>query len=311
MATVLMGKDILHVKDIKLEHISLIIETAARFERAMASGGRLINMSGKILVNLFYEPSTHTRLSFEAAMLRLNGQVVSSLDAGNISSAVKGEKLYDTGKMIKGYADVAVIRHKDVGSAKELADGADVPVINGGDGSGQHPSQSLLDLYTIQKEKGRLNNLTVTLAGDLKNGRTVHSLSWLLGKYGPRFFFVAPEELKMPEEITQALRDDGIEVTETPDLVEAVQKSDILYMTRVQKERFADPDEYERLSRYYLVNNDLIQVAKRGMTILHPLPRVDEIAREVDEYEGAAYFRQASNGIPIRMALLALVTGRE
>ena len=311
MATVLMGKDILHVKDIKLEHISLIMETAARFESVIASGGRLNNMAGKILVNLFYEPSTHTRLSFESAMLRLNGQVVSSLGANHMSAAAKGEKLYDTGKMIQGYADVAVIRHKDVGSARELADGSAVPVINGGDGSGQHPSQSLCDIYTIQKERGRLNNLTVTLAGDLKNGRTVHSLSWLLGKYGPRFFFVSPEELRMPDEITRELRDDGIEVIETSDLNQAVQKSDVLYMTRVQQERFTDPAEYERLSGTYLVNKELLQVAKHGITIMHPLPRVNEIAREVDEYEGAAYFRQASNGLPIRMALLALVTGRE
>jgi len=268
-------------------------------------------MSGKVLVNLFYEPSTHTRLSFETAMLRLGGQVVSSPDARNSSSAVKGESLYDTGKMIQGYADVAVIRHMEVGSARELADGADVPVINGGDGAGQHPSQSLMDIYTIQKEKGRLNNLTVTLAGDLKNGRTVHSLSWLLGKYGPRFYFVSPKELKMPPEITQALRADGIEVFETTDLVEAAAKSDVLYMTRIQRERFADPNEYERLRGSYIVNKSLLQSAKHGITIMHPLPRVDEIAREIDDYEGAAYFRQASNGVPIRMALLALVTGRE
>ena len=311
MTTVLKGKDILHVKDLKLEHISLILETAARFETVMASGGRLTNMAGKVLATLFFEPSTQTRLTFEAAMLRLGGHVVSVTDAKTSSSAVKGERLFDTGRMIDGYADLAVIRHMEEGSARELADGAHVPVINGGDGSGQHPTQALMDLFTIQREKGRLNNLTVTLAGDLKNGRTVHSLSWLLGKYGPRFYFVSPEELRMPEEITRSLLDDGIEVIETTDLAEAAEKSDVLYMTRTQKERFADPTAYDRLKGIYNVTNDLLSKSKRGVTILHPLPRVYEIDKEVDDYEGAVYFRQAANGVPIRMAVIALVTGLE
>jgi aspartate carbamoyltransferase len=197
------------------------------------------------------------------------------------------------------------------GSAKELADGATIPVINGGDGAGQHPTQALMDLYTIQKEKGRLNNLNVTLAGDLKNGRTVHSLSWLLGKFGPRFYFVSPKELRMPPEITKSLVDDGIEVVETSSLEEAAAKSDVLYMTRIQRERFIDEQEYERLKGVYVVNKDFIQNARRGITIMHPLPRLDEIAREVDAYEGAAYFRQAANGVPVRMAIIALVTGCE
>ena len=311
MTTVLKGKDILHVKDLKLEHISLILETAERFETVMASGGRLTNMAGKVLATLFFEPSTQTRLTFETAMLRLGGHVVSVMDAKSSSSAVKGEKLFDTGRMIDGYADVAVIRHMVEGSAKELADGANVPVINGGDGSGQHPTQALMDLLSIQKEKGRLNNLVVTLVGDLLNGRTVHSLSWLLGKYGPRFYFVSPEELRMPEEITQSLRADGIDIIETTNLNEAAAKSDVLYMTRIQKERFPDPGIYDRLKGSYIVNNALLEKSKRGITILHPLPRVDEIAREVDNYEGAAYFRQAANGVPIRMAVIALVTGLE
>jgi aspartate carbamoyltransferase len=311
MATGLFGKDILHVKDLKLEQISLVLETAARYENVIASGGRLTNMANKVLATLFYEPSTQTRLTFETAMLRLNGHVVSVTDAKASSSAVKGETLYDTGKMIDGYADLAVIRHMMVGSAKELADGAGVPVINGGDGAGQHPTQALMDVYTIQKERGRLNNLTVTLAGDLKNGRTVHSLSWVLGKYGPRFYFVSPEELKMPADITQALRDDGIEIIESTSLSAAAARSDVLYMTRIQKERFTDEDQYQRLKGSYVVNRELIESAKRGITILHPLPRVDEISREVDEYEGSAYFRQAANGVPIRMAVIALITGRE
>jgi aspartate carbamoyltransferase catalytic subunit len=311
MATMLKGKDILHVKDFKLENISLILETAARYENVMVLGGSLTNMAGKVLATLFFEPSTQTRLTFETAMLLMGGHVVSVTDAKTSNSAVKGERLYDTGKMISGYANVAIIRHMAEGSAKELADGASVPVINGGDGAGQHPTQALMDLYTIQKERGRLNNLTITLAGDLKNGRTVHSLSWLVGKYGPRFYFVSPPELKMPAEITRDLVRDGIEVIETTNLEEAAVKSDVLYMTRVQKERFSDENEYERLKDVYVVNNKFLQKAKHGITIMHPLPRLDEIAREVDEYEGAAYFRQAANGLPIRMAIIALVTGNE
>lgn len=311
MTTVLSGKDLLHVKDLKLEHISLILDTASRFENVMKSGGRLSNLSGRVMATLFFEPSTQTRLTFETAMLRLGGHVVSVTDAKTSSSAVKGERLIDTGRMIDGYADIAVIRHMVEGSARELADGASIPVINGGDGSGQHPTQALMDLFTIEKEKGRLNNLTVTLAGDLKNGRTVHSLSWLLGKFGPRFYFVSPEELRMPEEITCGLIADGIDVVETSDLTMASQKSDVLYMTRIQKERFSDLDVYARLQGIYVVNKDLIQKAKHGITILHPLPRVDEIAEEVDSYEGAAYFRQAANGVPIRMAVIALLTGLE
>lgn len=311
MPTALKGKDILHVRDLKLEQISLILETAARYENVIASGGRLTNMNGMVLATLFFEPSTQTRLTFETAMLRMGGHVVSVTDAKTSSSAVKGETLYDTGKMIDGYADLAVIRHAAEGSAKELAEGASVPVINGGDGAGQHPTQALMDLYTIQKEKGRLNNLTVTLAGDLKHGRTVHSLSWVLGKFGPRFYFVSPEELRMPEEITRSLRDDGIEITETDNLAEAAAKTDVLYMTRVQKERIIDPSEYERLKDVLVVNAEIIRSAKPDITIMHPLPRVGEIAREVDGYEGAAYFRQAANGVPIRMAIMALITGRQ
>ncbi|PKO06312.1 MAG: aspartate carbamoyltransferase [Chloroflexi bacterium HGW-Chloroflexi-3] len=311
MTSVLSGKDILHVKDIKLEHISLILETASRFEQVLASGGRLNNMDGKVLAVLFYEPSTHTRLTFETAMLRMGGHVVSTLQGILNSSAVKGETLFDTGKMIGGYADIAVIRHMQPGSAQELADGASIPVINGGDGSREHPTQALVDIFTIQKECGRLNNLAVTLAGDLKNGRTVHSLSWLLGKYGPRFYFVSPDELRMPGEITQALRDDGIEIIETDNLYEAASKSDVLYMTRLQKERFEDLHLYERLKGTHIINCELIDKSKPGITIMHPLPRTDEIDREIDDYEGAAYFRQAANGGPVRMAIIALLTGCE
>jgi aspartate carbamoyltransferase len=267
-------------------------------------------MRNMILATLFYEPSTRTRLSFESAILRLGGQVLSVAEAKTSSSAVKGETLYDTGKMIEGYAHAAVIRHPIVGSAKELADGASIPVINGGDGAGQHPSQALLDLYTIQKEKGRLEDLTVTLVGDLRYGRTVHSLAPLLRHFGIQFNFVAPPELAMPAEITASMKAQGAAITETDDLAAVVPQTDVLYVTRIQKERFADPAQYEALKGAYVVNGALLKQAKPDLTIMHPLPRVDEIAKEVDAFEGAAYFRQAANGVLVRMALLALVTGK-
>ena len=311
MATNLLGKDILRADALGRDDIALIMDTAGRFERVVSGGGRLLNMAGKVLATLFYEPSTRTRLSFETAMLQLGGQVLSVAEAKTSSSAAKGETLFDTGKMIEGYAHVAVIRHPVVGSAQELADGASIPVINGGDGSGQHPTQALLDAYTIVKEKGRVEGLSIALAGDLRNGRTVHSLSALLANFGVRFYFVAPEELTMPHEITSRLRAQGIDVTETTDLAEAVSKSDVLYMTRIQRERFSDPADYERLRGSYVVDLQLLERAKPALTIMHPLPRVNEIAKEVDAYPGAAYFRQAANGVPIRMALIALTTGRE
>lgn len=311
MTTTLYGKDILDVQSLTDAEVHLIMETAARYERVMKSGGRLLNMDGKTLATLFYEPSTRTRLSFEAAMLRLGGTVLSVADAKTSSSSKKGETIYDTGKMIEGYADVAVIRHPETGSAAELAAGSSKPVINGGDGAGQHPTQALLDLYTIIKEKSKTEGLTVCLAGDLKNGRTVHSGAALLARMGVKFIFTAPEALAMPASITEGLKKSGVEVEINPDLDSAVAKSDVLYMTRIQRERFEDPEEYERLKTSYEVTNETVKKAKKGMIIMHPLPRVTEIKVEVDSYEGAAYFRQAANGVPVRMALLALVCGCE
>jgi aspartate carbamoyltransferase catalytic subunit len=311
MATTLKGQDILRADQFTPAELGLIMDTAAHLEAALRAGERPANMAGKVLATLFYEPSTRTRLSFESAMLRLGGQVLSVAEAKTSSSAAKGETLYDTGKMIEGYADVAVIRHPLLGSAQELAEGAGIPIINGGDGAGQHPTQALLDLYTLIKEKGRVDGLTVTLAGDLKNGRTVHSLATLLANFGVKFYLVSPAALSMPPDIVAKLARRKVELVETMDLAEAVAHSDVLYMTRIQKERFSDPAEYERLKNSYVLDSALLAGAKPGITILHPLPRVDEIAREVDAYEGAAYFRQAANGVPVRMALLALVTGQE
>jgi aspartate carbamoyltransferase len=308
--SILCGKDILRTDTLSDEELDLILRTAARFESVLQCGGRLNNMEGLILATLFFEPSTRTRLSFETAMLRLGGQVITVADP-KTSSAAKGESLADSVRTVEGYADVIVIRHPEKGSAQVAADAVAIPVINAGDGAGQHPTQALLDVYTIQKEKGRLEGLTVTLAGDLKNGRTVHSLAYLLVRFGMRLFFAAPPSLEMPAEITEDLRRRGADITETADLAAAMRESDVVYVTRIQRERFADPAEYERLKGSYVVDMAMVRQAKPGITIMHPLPRVDEITTDVDAYEGAAYFRQVANGVPIRMALLALVTGRE
>jgi len=309
--TSLCGNDVLSVDQLTRDELELIMSLASRFETVLLSGGRLSNMAGKVLVTMFFEPSTRTRLSFESAMLRLGGHVLSVADAKTASSAAKGETLMDTGRMITAYADVAVIRHPVIGSARELADGAAIPVINAGDGAGHHPTQALLDLYTIRKERGHTEGLTIAMVGDLKNGRTVHSLSSLLATFGVSYYFVAPEALRMPAEITADLRGRGVQITETDDLAEAAAHCDILYMTRVQKERFDDPAEYERVKGAYILDRSAIEAGRSGITVMHPLPRVDEISTDVDAHEGAAYFRQAANGVPVRMALIALVTGQE
>jgi len=306
----LFGRDILRTDTLSNEELKLILSTAARFEDVTRAGGRLRNMEGRLLATLFFEPSTRTRLSFETAMLRLGGQVISVADP-KTSSAVKGESLADSMRTVEGYADVIVIRHPQKGSAQEAADAVAVPVINAGDGAGQHPTQALLDVYTMQKEKGKVDGLTVALAGDLKNGRTVHSLVYLLKRLGARMIFVSPAELEMPPEIVTDLKTGGTDIQITSDLAAAMRSSDVVYVTRIQRERFEDPSRYECLKGSYVVDMALVCQAKPGITIMHPLPRVDEIATEVDAYEGAAYFRQAANGVPIRMALLALLTGRE
>ncbi len=308
--SILYGKDILRTDTLSDGEIDLILSTASRFESVLKAGGRLGNMAGQVLATLFFEPSTRTRLSFEAAMLRLGGQVITVADP-RTSSAAKGESLADSMRTVEGYADVIVIRHPRKGSAQEAADAVAVPVINAGDGAGQHPTQALLDIYTIQKEKGSLEGLTVALAGDLKHGRTVHSLVYLLARFGIQLIFVSPSVLTMPAEITADLKKMDADVSASSDLAAAMRQSDVVYMTRIQRERFEDPAEYERLRGSYVVDVAMIRQANPGITIMHPLPRVDEIASEVDAYEGAAYFRQAANGVPVRMALLALVTGCE
>ena len=308
--SILRGKDILRTDRLSDEELELILSTAARFEQELKGGKRLANMDGQVLATLFFEPSTRTRLSFETAMLRLSGQVITVADP-KTSSAAKGESLADSMRTVSGYADIIVIRHPRKGSAQEAADAVDIPVINGGDGAGQHPTQALLDVYTIQKEAGTLDGLTVTLAGDLKNGRTVHSLSYLLARLGMRLLLAAPSKLAMPAEITAELRQLGADISETQDLAAAMRESDVVYMTRIQKERFEDVAEYEKLKGTYVVDLDIVHQAKPGIIIMHPLPRVNEITPGVDAYEKAAYLRQAANGVPVRMGLLALLAGRD
>ena len=307
MPNSLKDRDVISIADLSLDEIRAVLDLAETYERRLAEGRALQILNGYILATLFYEPSTRTRLSFESAMQRLGGGVLSVAEAKTSSSAAKGETLFDTGKMIEGYADVAVIRNPLVGSAQELADGASIPVINGGDGVGEHPTQALLDLYAIRREKGHIDGLHVALVGDLKNGRTVHSLSKALSRFEVTMTFVAPAALQMPADVTEWLRRSGAHVAESNDLAAALRRADVAYITRIQKERFADMAEYEALKGAYVVNRKLIEASKPELTILHPLPRVDEIATDTDDLPNAAYFRQARNGVHVRMALLALV----
>jgi len=302
----LSSKDVLRADQFSVAEIDRIFEAARRYEAALEAGEILDELRGKVLAALFFEPSTRTRLSFEAAMLRLGGRVVTVAEAKS-SSAAKGESLHDTIKTVAGYADVIVLRHPRIGAAEEAARATDVPILNAGDGAGQHPTQALLDLYTLVKEQGRVAGLTIALVGDLKNGRTVHSLADLLANYDVGFVFVAPEALRMPREIVERLRSKGIEVRETASLADAIPTCDVLYMTRIQRERFDDPAEYDRLKDAYVLKRDMLAAARDSITIMHPLPRVNEIATDVDDHPGAAYFRQAANGVPVRMALLVMV----
>ena len=306
----LKGKDILNTAQFSPQELDLIMSTAANLEKQVKDGNILRNMEGKIVATLFFEPSTRTRLSFETAANRLGARVISVAGAAS-TSAAKGESLADTIRTVDGYADVIVMRHPMNGSAQIAADNAEHPFINAGDGSGEHPTQALLDVYTIRKEKGVIGGQTVTFVGDLKYGRTVHSLSYFMSLYGNKMFFVSPKSLRMPSEITADLKARGADIEETENFEKALSVSDIVYVTRVQRERFEDPQEYEKVKGSYILNRSLVNQAKKGITILHPLPRVDEISTDVDDYEGAAYFRQAHNGVYVRMALLALVSGCE
>ena len=303
------GRDVINGYDFTNQELCHIMDTAMIYEKRVKEGEAIKDLEGMLVATLFFEPSTRTRLSFNSAIQRVGA---STIDLGNasVSSQAKGETWQDTLRTVDGYVDAIVMRHPTAGSAIEAADIAVHPLINGGDGSRQHPTQALLDIYTIRKETGHLGGQTITFLGDLKYGRTVHSLGYFMQQFGNKMIFASPEELKMPEEITKELRDKGAEIEETTDVKDALSRSDIVYVTRVQRERFPDQASYEAVKGSYILDNELLSYAKKGITIMHPLPRVDEIAVEVDSYEGAAYFRQAHNGMYLRMALLGLVTGR-
>jgi aspartate carbamoyltransferase catalytic subunit len=285
-----------------------VFEVATEMEELVAAGGSE-ELRGRIMASLFYEPSTRTRLSFEAAMLRLGGEVLGTESAGEFSSVAKGETLEDTIQIVAGYADVIVLRHFDVGASRRAAAISSVPVINAGDGPGQHPTQALLDLYTIQKELGRLDGVRIAMVGDLANGRTVRSLSYLLSKYdGVELVFVAPPAVAIGRDIKSHLEERGVAYRETEDLDSVLPTVDVVYQTRIQKERFGSRlDEYRRVSGVYVMDARTMSLMGPDAVLMHPLPRVGEIAPEVDGDPRAAYFRQARNGLFIRMALLRLL----
>lgn len=303
------GMDILNGYQFTNAQLSTIMDTAADYERRVKSGEVIRDLDGMLVATLFFESSTRTRLSFHSAISRIGAKYV-DLGVVGASSIVKGETMEDTLRTVDGYVDAIVMRHPQAGAAEIAAGVAEHPIINGGDGDGQHPTQALLDIYTIRKERGAVSGQTITFLGDLKYGRTVHSLGYLMQQLGNKMIFASPCQLKMPDSITADLRSRGADIEETDDVREALSRSDIVYVTRVQQERFPDEASYNRCKGSYIVNNELLKCAKKDITILHPLPRVDEIAPEVDSYSGAAYFRQAHNGMYLRMALLGLVTGR-
>lgn len=285
-----------------------LFEATSEMEKVVARGG-ISDYHNRIMATLFYEPSTRTRFSFETAMHRLGGRVISTENAAEFSSVAKGETLEDTIRILNGYADVIVIRHHEVGAAKRSAAVSRVPIINAGDGVGQHPTQALLDLYTIRKEIGSIDGLSIAMVGDLAQGRTVRSLSYLLSKFqGIKLYFVAPALLKMKEDILAHLREHHIWYMEETRLEKVLPEVNVIYQTRIQKERFGDRvADYEQCRGVYVINRESLSLMKPNAIIMHPLPRLDEISMEVDSDDRAAYFRQAQNGLYVRMALLTLV----
>ncbi|HEY9088036.1 MAG TPA: aspartate carbamoyltransferase [Anaerolineaceae bacterium] len=303
------GKDILSVKQFDRSDIEYVFGVAHEMEGMVRRIGTFDLLKGKILASLFYEPSTRTSSSFTSAMERLGGSVI-PINEVRYSSVSKGESLPDTIRTLECYADVIVIRHPEVGSAAVAAQYARKPIINAGDGVGEHPTQALLDIVTIHSELGNLEGLNVTMVGDLKYGRTVHSLARLLTLFGARLNYVSPEILRMPAEIIAEINEKGIEQHEYNHLEEVIGSSDVLYVTRVQKERFEDQNQYETVRNAFIIDPEMMRKAKDEMIVMHPLPRVGEITMEVDDDPRAAYFRQMEYGLYTRMALLAMVLGK-
>ncbi|HTX44231.1 MAG TPA: aspartate carbamoyltransferase [Methanocella sp.] len=303
-------RHIISTRDFSREEIDFILDRAQRLE-PHARGGGLDLLNNKIIATLFFEPSTRTKLSFDTAVKRLGGATI-GFDSFESTSVVKGETLSDTIRIIESYSDAIVIRHPREGAARMASEISRVPVINAGDGAGHHPTQTLLDLFTMRKEcKKPIGRLNVAIVGDLKYGRTVHSLAYALSLYKTRLYLVSPDQLRMPGSIINYLREHGVELLETPRIEEALKEADVLYMTRIQKERFPDPSEYLKVAGSYRITPATLEDVKEDMIIMHPLPRVNEIDPGVDATRHARYFQQAFYGVPIRMAVLSLVLGKE
>ena len=299
-------KHLTSTKQLSREDTDSILKVCEKMEKVRAKGGSNL-LRGKILANLFYEPSTRTNLSFATAMHKLGGKVITAVGM-QFSSLYKGETIEDTMQVIGQYADVIAMRHPEKGSADIAASACPVPFINAGDGPNQHPTQGLLDMLTIKKERGKLDGIHLTAVGDLKFGRTIHSVSFLLGLYdNVKITLVSPKELLMPEKVTSFFKEKGIEYTETENLEDGLD-ADIIYMTRVQEERFENKDDFERLKLKYILKPE--HVKDRDITVMHPLPRIGEIDTGVDELPNAAYFREVNNGVTLRMALLAMLLGK-
>lgn len=300
-----MPKSLISIQDFTKDEILHILDIAAEFEKHKSQ----TILSDKVIACIFFEPSTRTRLSFETASNRLGARVIGFPDAGN-TSVKKGESLKDTIKMVSNYVDLIVMRHPLEGSARYASEVASVPVINAGDGANQHPSQTLLDLYSIKKTQDRIDNIDINMVGDLKYGRTVHSLLQALSHFSPSFTFTSLDELMMPQEYKDFLNENKIPYRETASLTEYLNDTDILYMTRIQQERFTDLMEYEKVKNVYRLEASMLDGVRKNMKILHPLPRLQEIAADVDDTPYAYYFRQAENGVYIRMAIIAYLSGK-
>ena len=306
----LAGQDILSVSQFDPVTLDHIFTWSCEMGDLVDKYSGMELLRGKVLANLFYEASTRTSSSFTSAMERLGGSVI-PINEVRYSSVAKGEDIEDTVRTLECYSDVIVMRHPEMGSAAIAAEAASIPVINAGDGIGEHPTQALLDYVTVRKEQGRVDGLTVTMLGDMKHGRTVHSLARLLSLYQVRLNYISPEISRMPSEIIQELEAKGVEQSEYDNLSQVLPDTDILYVTRIQKERFTDPAAYESVKGLYVVTPETLQAGKESLTIMHPLPRVGEITKSVDSYtRNAAYFRQMENGLHVRMTLLAGVLGK-
>ena len=299
------GRDIVSIQDFSREEINYILEKSQAMEPLATKGSDMLK--GKILATLFFEPSTRTRLSFEAAMLKLGGSTIGFADA-EIASVRKGENLADTIRTVENYANVIALRHPLEGAAKLAAEFSKVPILNGGTGAEEHPTQALMDLYTIKKEKEKIDGLKIAMLGDLRYGRTVHSLAYALSLYDIELYLISPESLRMRREVIRAVKN-RISIFEDKSLEQIIPQIDVLYVTRIQKERFPDPAEYVKVKGIYRISLETLRNARKDLILLHPLPRLDEIAPEVDSKPQARYFQQVWNGIVVRMALLALVLG--